>query len=101
VEDVDVPDQLAPQLKSVDEVLTTAYASQPQIKAAESRIKAAEAQTEVSKTAFWPTVTASAGIGSFYNNLLNTDNVVILFLCEEQGFFNNIKIISDSRQPFC
>lgn len=73
VEDVNVPDQLSPQLQSVDEVLATAYESQPQVKAAESRIKSAEAQTEVSKTAFWPTVTASAGIGSFYNNLLTTD----------------------------
>lgn len=73
VEDVSVPGQLTPELKSVNEVLATAYESQPQIKAAESRIKSAEAQTEVSKTAFWPTVTASAGIGSFYNNLLNTD----------------------------
>lgn len=70
VEDVNVPDQLAPQLKSVDDVLTTAYDTQPQVKAAESRIKSAEAQTEVSKTAFWPTVTASAGLGTFYNNIL-------------------------------
>ncbi|WP_288459350.1 TolC family protein [Chryseobacterium mucoviscidosis] len=92
VEDVDVPDQLAPQLKSVDEVLTTAYETQPQVKAAESRIKAAQAQTEVSKTAFWPTVTASAGIGSFYNNLLNTDNVgSALFYVKEQGFFSQYK----------
>lgn len=73
VEDVSVPGQLTPELKSVNEVLATAYESQPQIKAAESRIKSAEAQTEVSKTAFWPTVTANVGIGSFYNNLLNTD----------------------------
>ncbi|OVE54872.1 TolC family protein [Chryseobacterium mucoviscidosis] len=92
VEDVNVPDQLAPQLKSGDEVLTTAYETQPQIKAAESRIKAAQAQTEVSKTAFWPTVTASAGIGSFYNNLLNTDNVgSALFYVKEQGFFSQYK----------
>src|SRR5690606_35574934 len=72
VEDVDVPDQLAPELRSIDEVLNTAYETQPQVKAAESRIKSAEAQIEVTKTAFWPTITASAGIGSFYNNLLNT-----------------------------
>lgn len=65
VEDVNVPDQLAPQLIAVDEVLTTAYETQPQVKAAESRIRSAEAQTEVTRTAFWPTVTASAGIGSF------------------------------------
>lgn len=73
VEDVDIPDQLAPQLKGVDEVLATAYENQPQIKAAESRIKSAAAQTEINKTAFWPTLTASVGIGSFYNNLLNTN----------------------------
>lgn len=92
VEDVNVPDQLAPQLKSVDEVLNTAYDSQPQIKAAESRIKSAEAQTEVSKTAFWPTVTASAGIGSFYNNLLNTNNVGnALIYIDEPNFFQQYK----------
>lgn len=71
VEDVNVPDQLAPQLKSVDEVLTTAYETQPQIKAAESRIRSAEAQTEVNKTAFWPTLTASAGLNTFYNKQFN------------------------------
>lgn len=88
VEDVSVPDQLAPEIKSVDDVLTIAYQSQPQIKAAESRIHSAEAQTEVSKTAFWPTVTASAGIGTFYNNLLNTDNIgSALMYVKEKGFF--------------
>ncbi|KQM62901.1 TolC family protein [Chryseobacterium sp. Leaf201] len=92
VEDVNVPDQLAPQLKSVDEVLTTAYENQPQIKAAESRIRSAEAQTEVTKTAFWPTLTASVGIGTFYNNLLNTNNVGSpLFYIQEGGFFPQYK----------
>jgi len=72
VEDVEDDDKLTPQLFSVDDVLNLAYGNQPQIKAAESRIKSAEAQTEITKTAFWPTLTASLGIGSFYNNLLNT-----------------------------
>ncbi|AZA72544.1 TolC family protein [Chryseobacterium indoltheticum] len=72
VEDVQVDDKLTPQLVSVDDVLSIAYENQPQIKAAESRIKSAEAQTEITKTSFWPTLTASLGIGSFYNNLLNT-----------------------------
>jgi outer membrane protein len=36
-------------LVTADEVLTKAYDVQPQIKAAESRIRSAEAQTEVSK----------------------------------------------------
>ncbi|MCY0969061.1 TolC family protein [Chryseobacterium wangxinyae] len=70
VENVEIGEQLSPQLISVDDVLNTAYESQPQIKAAESRIKSAVAQTEVARTAFWPTVTASVGVGSFYNNIL-------------------------------
>lgn len=89
VEDVSVSDQLSPQLKSVDEVLTTAYENQPQVKAAESRIKSAEAQTEVSKTAFWPTITASAGIGSFYNNLLNAQDERVFFPQYKDNFGQN------------
>ncbi len=83
VEDVNVPDQLAPQLKSVDEVLTTAYETQPQIKAAESRVRSAEAQTEVNKTAFWPTLTASAGLNTFYNKQFNNLPGVV-----QGSFFN-------------
>ncbi|GAA4164447.1 TolC family protein [Chryseobacterium ginsenosidimutans] len=77
VEDVNVPDQLEAQLKSGEEVLATAYETQPQIKAAESRIKSATAQTEVSKTAFWPTLTASAGLNTFYNKSFNVPPGVV------------------------
>ena len=75
VVDIPVPDELAPQTESVEDVLTIAYGSQPVIKAAEIRIKAAEAQTEVVKTNFWPTISANAGIGTLYNNQLYTDNL--------------------------
>lgn len=87
VEDVEISDSLEPQLISMEDVLETAYADQPQIKAAESRIKSAEAQTEVTKTAFWPTITASVGIGTFYNNLLNTNNVGSNFFYVQEGSF--------------
>ena len=75
VVDIPVPDELAPQTESVEDVLKIAYENQPVVKAAESRIKSAEAQTEVVKTNFYPTISATAGIGSFYNNLLNTNIV--------------------------
>jgi len=75
VVDIPVPDQLMPATETVDDVLNIAYQNQPVVKAAESRIKAAEAQTEVVKTNFWPTVTATAGVGSFYNNLLNKNTL--------------------------
>lgn len=90
VEDVAVGETLPSQLKSVDEVLTTAYENQPQIKAAESRIHAAEAQTEVTKTGFWPTLTASAGLSSFYNNLLNSKGNGGA-TAEQIGFFQQYK----------
>ncbi|WP_300673143.1 TolC family protein [Soonwooa sp.] len=67
-------DPQAPDLL-VDQVLNKAYNNQPEIKAAESRIKSSEAQTEVAKTAYWPTVTATAGIGSFYFNSLATNTI--------------------------
>lgn len=92
IEYVEVPDQLEQPLKSVDEVLTTAFENQPQVKAAQSRINSAVAQTEVSKTAFWPTLTGSVGIGSFYNNLLTTDNIGSEFLyVKEKKFFPQYK----------
>lgn len=75
VVDIPVPEDLMPQTESVDDVINIAYQNQPVIKAAETRIKSAQAQTEVVKTSYWPTVSATAGIGSFYNNLLNTDTV--------------------------
>ena len=92
VEDVEISETLNPQLISVGDVLETAYETQPQVKAAQSRIKSAEAQTEVSKTAFWPTLTANVGIGTFYNNLLNTNNVGNeFFYVKEASFFQQYK----------
>ncbi len=75
VVDIPVPDELVPQIESVEDVINTAYQNQPVVKAAETRIKAAEAQTEVVKTNFYPTISATAGIGSFYNNLLNKNTL--------------------------
>ncbi|MCX8522602.1 TolC family protein [Chryseobacterium formosus] len=92
VMDVEVSESLTPQLLAVEDVLEKAYENQPQIKAALSRIKSAEAQTEVTKTSFWPTLTASIGVGTFYNNLLNTNNVGNeFFYVKEGGFFNQYK----------
>ncbi len=73
IQDVDVANSsVNSNLFSAEDVLETAYQLQPQIKAAESRIKSAEAQTEVTKTGFYPSISASAGLGTFYFNALNT-----------------------------
>ncbi len=94
VEDVAVTEAPQPPLHSTENIVETAYQNQPQIKAAETRIKAAEAQTEVVETAFWPTVTAGAGLGTSYFNSLVTDitgrdlngNII-----KEAGFFQQYK----------
>lgn len=64
VQEVPVDESPDAPLYSTENIIDKAYENQPQIKAAESRIKSAEAQTEVTRTAFWPTITANAGIGS-------------------------------------
>ncbi|MDO5616225.1 MAG: TolC family protein [Cruoricaptor ignavus] len=71
VEDTPQINNIDAPLYSAENVLNTAYEQQPQIKAAESRIKSAEAQTEISKTNFYPTITGNAGLGTFYFNSLN------------------------------
>ena len=90
IADVNISNQIMQPDTKADQVLETAYELQPQIKAAESRIQAATAQIEVTKTAFWPVISASAGLGSFYNNLLNTNTTgVDLFgnAVYERNFF--------------
>ncbi|HAY3555090.1 TPA: TolC family protein [Elizabethkingia meningoseptica] len=58
-------------LVSDESILEKAYTTQPQIKAAESRIRSSETQTQISKTAFWPSITGNAGIGTNYYTPLN------------------------------
>ena len=71
--------QVEAPLYSAQDILSTAYAQQPQIKAAQMRIESAIAQTEVTKTALYPSVSASAGVGTFYFNQLNRG--------QDTGFF--------------
>lgn len=73
IQTVDVQNKIDAPLFSADQILDKAFENQPQIKSAESRIKSAEAQTEITKTAFWPTVSANVGVGSSYFNSLVTD----------------------------
>lgn len=66
VQEVPLPELLDQPLKSTDSILITAFENQPQIKASQSRISAAQKQIELVETNFYPTVSASSGIGSSY-----------------------------------
>lgn len=94
IQEVELWNKLDAPLFSADDIIGKAYENQPQIKAAESRIKAAGAQTEVTKTAFFPTVSANAGIGSSYFNSLVTDYAGVDINgnpIKESGFFKQYK----------
>ncbi|QDP85358.1 TolC family protein [Chryseobacterium sp. SNU WT5] len=74
IQNVDVDNKIDAPLYSAAQIIDKAYENQPQIKAAESRIKSAEAQTEITETGFWPTISANAGVGTSYFNSLVTNN---------------------------
>lgn len=85
IQEVPLENMLDAPLFIAENIISKAYENQPQIKAAETRIKSSEAQTEVTRTAFWPTITANAGIGSSYFYLFNGGNV------QQIGFFEQYK----------
>lgn len=94
IQDVPLNSVLDAPLYSAESIVNQAYENQPQIKAAETRIKSAEAQTEITKTAFWPTVTANAGIGTSYFNSLVTNYAGVDINgnpIKESGFFKQYK----------
>lgn len=66
IQDVILASTLERPLESIDNVVETAYSHRSEIKAAESKIKAAQKEIEIVKTNFYPSVTASAGLGTSY-----------------------------------
>lgn len=73
IEDWSPSEELPDNLHSLESVLTQIQEKHPLILLAQSQVKSAEAQTEVVKTAFLPSISLSAGLGSFYYNSLVTD----------------------------
>ena len=66
VQEAPLPSALDTSLNSTENILEKAFGNQPQVKAAETRILSAQKQTEIAKTAFYPTVSAFAGLSTFY-----------------------------------
>ena len=78
VQEVPLPSLLDAPLSSTDNIVEKAYENQPQVKAAETRILSAQKQTEIAKTAFYPSISASAGVGTFYNDYLSKKDTGLL-----------------------
>lgn len=91
IQEVAIENKLEAPLFSAENIINKAYENQPQIKAAENRIKSSEAQTEVTKTAFWPTVTANAGLGTSYFYAMNAGNDINSNKIQQTVFFKQYK----------
>lgn len=91
VQEVPLENNLSAPLYAIENIIDKAYENQPQIKAAESRIKSAEAQTQVTRTAFWPTITANAGIGSSDFMLFKAGRDINGNPITQSGFFKQYK----------
>ena len=92
VADAPIQSDVEAPLYSANDILNTAFQQQPQMKAAESRIKSAEAQTEIAKTAFWPTISANAGLGSSYFNALSQGNNETFFKQYTNNFTQQVGV---------
>lgn len=91
VVNVQIDNQIDAPLYSAENILEKATTDQPEIKAAESRISSAAAQTEVTKTSFWPTISANAGIGTSYFRLLSPGSDLTGNEIQQINFFNQSK----------
>ncbi len=91
IQNVDIDNKIDAPLYTADQIIDKAFENQPQIKAAEIRIKAAEAQTEITETAFWPTVSANAGVGSSYFNLFDVGTDLNGNKIKQTRFFRQYK----------
>ncbi|MGA9212111.1 TolC family protein [Kaistella sp.] len=94
IQNIDVQSEIEAPLFSADQIIDKAFENQPQIKSAENRVKSAEAQTEITKTAFWPSVSTFVGMGTSYFNSLVTNTVgrdINGNPIKESGFFKQYK----------
>lgn len=73
IEDLGINEVISNFPFSLEQVVEQAFSHHPQIKSAQSSIQSTKAQTQIVKTAFLPTISLSAGVGTFYYNSLVTD----------------------------
>ena len=71
VEDILLPNSITNDLYDLDEVLNTAYATQPAVKLAEKNIESAKKATEISETYLKPRVTGNYSLGTNYMDYFN------------------------------
>ncbi len=92
VQEVPLPNLLDAPLSSTDNIVEKAFDNQPQIKAAETRILSAQKQIEIAKTAFYPSISASAGVGTSYYDYFSSSKDVGFFKQYQDKFGQQVGV---------
>lgn len=71
IKDVTLPDTVQKDLYDLDEVLTTAYASQPAVQLAEKNIESAKKATAIAETYLKPKISGTYSLGTNYMDYFN------------------------------
>lgn len=90
IEGVNVNKNIAGTLIDDDQIIQNAYQSQPQIKSAATKIIIAQKQEEIAKTAYYPTVSLSSGLSTFYYNSLAAQDKNDLFKQYSNNFSQQV-----------
>ena len=73
IEEIEMGENIPLFSYSLEEIIERVYSHHPQILSAKNSLKSAKAQTKIVKTNFLPTISLSAGVGTFYYNSLVTN----------------------------
>lgn len=71
IQEMILPEKITNGLYNLEEIISYAYANQPVIKSAELNINSLEKDIEISKTDYWPTISANYGFGTSFREYLN------------------------------
>ncbi len=71
IQNIMLPENVNLSMENVDEIVNYAYQNQPAIAKAQKQKEAAEVEVALSKTALFPTITASYNLGTSYYDYFN------------------------------
>ena len=95
VEEVILPGALDAPLTSSENIVDKAFENQPQVKAAETRILSAKKQIEIAKTAYYPTISANAGVGTNYFDSFSSSNSQKFFNQYKDNFYQQVSLAAN------
>ncbi len=85
---IELPEDVNPQNLQLDEIYTTALQTQPQIRAADLRMKSAVIGKDVARAGFLPSLSLFANLNSNYSSAFSSPIVEVVQSPPQQAFIN-------------